>query len=208
MSRHEFFTKVVRPTRSSCWEIQFPVRQKWHVDNCQNTVLKHKCFNKSSTRNVLPSADTALDVVFDALSRPRSISVWIAIFFRTDAIVCQIATIWKIWKPFSRDNFKTTYLWAAPMRAIESASNFESRNTASRGLRFEKRFLVRQNLFPRNTDLTSYSTQLVPIAKKSPANAKNTLLVGIIRYKWGQKMRIDVDTPNWDIRTDVYARFM
>ena len=93
MSWHEWNAKVVRPTRSSCWEIQFPVRQKWHVDNCQNNVSNNECFHKSGTRHVSPSADTALDVVFYALSRPRSTSVWIAIFVRTDAIVCEISTI-------------------------------------------------------------------------------------------------------------------
>lgn len=83
----------MRPTRSSCWEIQIPVRQKWHVDNCQNNVFNNKSFDKSGTRQVSPCIDTALDVVFHALSRPGSISVWIAIFFRTDAIVCEILTI-------------------------------------------------------------------------------------------------------------------
>ena len=93
MLRHEWNAKVVQPTRSSCWENQIPVRQKWHVDNCQNDVFNNKSFNKSGTRQVSPSVVTALDVVFYALSRPRSISVWIAIFFRTDAIVCEISTI-------------------------------------------------------------------------------------------------------------------
>lgn len=93
MSWHEWNAKIVRSTRSSCWEIQFPVRQKWHVDNCQNTVLNNECFNKYDTRHVSPSADTALDVVFDVFSCPRLRSVWIAILFCTDAIVCQILTI-------------------------------------------------------------------------------------------------------------------
>lgn len=128
MLRHEWNAKVVQPTRSSCWEIQIPVRQKWHVDNCQNNVFSNKYFNKSGTRQVSPSADTALDVVFHALSRPRSISVWIAIFFRTEAIICEIWTICKFQNRFLAITFKLLIFRQLPcahsnQRRISSLEN-------------------------------------------------------------------------------------
>lgn len=118
MLRHEWNAKVMQPTRSSCWEIQIPVRQKWHVDNCQNDVFNNKSFNKSGTRQVSPSAVTALDVVFYALSPPRSISVWIAIFFRTDAIVCEILTICRFENRFLAITLKL--LIFGPLRCAHS----------------------------------------------------------------------------------------
>ena len=101
MSRHEWIAKAMLPNRSSCWDIQFSVRLKGPVDNCKNTVVNNKYFHKSITRHYLPSNDTALDVVFDELLRKRSISVWIAIFIPTDAIVCWHSTFKSCFIPIS-----------------------------------------------------------------------------------------------------------
>ena len=114
MSRHEWIAKAVQPTLSSCWEIQFPARQNGHVDNCENTVLNNEYFNKSRTIHVSPSTDTALDVVFDALSRERSISVWISILFCTDAIVCQISTFERFENRFLAITFELLIIGRCP----------------------------------------------------------------------------------------------